>query len=249
MRFLDRQVCRSVIRAAVVCGCFASVLMAQEVGVKATVASNGSAFPQAPQKKGRYGVETSVSVGAFGQLTATRISESQSSFMTESLSPSAGALGTFQQRWKPWLGYSVNFGYTRANYRYAAATSASENEIGITHVPNNVYETSVSYIAQKHMTSRLTAFGEAGAGAIGFAAITRAIDYSRGNLYVGRSNTFRPVGIAGFGVDYRLSHGLGVRAQYRGLFVQYPDYGSGRSGLTTLMSEPTVSVTYTFGRR
>lgn len=167
------------------------------------------------------------------------------------MSPSAGVFATFQQSFKPWLGYSVNLGYTRATYRYTV--SAPTTAIGITgesYVPNNVYETSVSYISRKHLTDRISLFGEAGAGAISFAAITRSTrSYPAGfYLNVERSDTYRPVGIGGFGIDYRLAHGLGLRAEYRSLVLKYPDYASGSARLTTVNSEPAMSITYSFGK-
>ncbi len=223
-----------------------------EAGSSASQQANaGTNLPAASHPVGvvQHGVETSVSVGGFAQLAATRINDSSSNFVTESLSPSAGVFATFQQSFKPWLGYSANFGYTRATYRYSAAPAMYESITATNDIPNNVYETSVSYIARKHFTSRFSLFGEVGGGTLGFAAITRSLSSTRGGyLTVERSNTFRPVGIAGFGVDYRLGHGLGLRGEYRGLFLRYPDYGSGRPGLNTLTSEPTLSVTYTFGK-
>lgn len=192
-------------------------------------------------------VETSISVDAVGQLTTTRISDSRSNYVTESLSPSAGAFGSFQQSFKPWLGYSVNFGYTRATYRYAAAPAVFGNAVARSYIPSNVYETSVSYVARKHLSAHLAFFGEAGGGAIAFAAITRSVSSRAGDvLTVQRSNTFRPTGIAGFGVDYRLEHGLSLRAAYRGLVFSFPDYASGRPGSPTLTSEPMMGLTYTF---
>lgn len=226
----------------------AAVSPAPESG--GALAGAGSPLSRAPQAITlKRPVETSFSVGAFGALTAARIRESSSALITQSLAPSAGVLATFRQSFRPWLGYSVNFGYTRANYRYTAAAPAPFPGTTVaTYIPNHVYETSVSYIAQKHLTNRLTVFGEAGAGAIAFASINRDIRSSPPNFYLTyRNNNFRPEGITGFGFDYRMGHGLGLRAEYRGLFVKYPDYASGSIRPTTISSQPAVSLTYTFG--
>ena len=210
-----------------------------------------TSLPSVPQRGvSKQGLETFVAVGAMGQLTATRISDTNSLFETQSLSPSAGVFATFQQSFKPWLGYAINFGYTRATYRYTFAVPASStSRTGESYIPNNIYETSISYIARKNLTDRMTAFGEAGGGAITFAAINRDIHFSPGfYLSISRANTYRPVGIAGFGIDYRLAHGLALRAEYRGLLGKYPDYGSGSTRPTTVISEPILSVTYSFGK-
>jgi hypothetical protein len=203
-------------------------------------------MPLAPQVAPSWDrPETSISLGAIGQLTSARINETSGGLVTESFSPSSGAAFTFRQSFKPWLGYSVNVGFSRATYRYVVAPSATFT--GKTYemlVPTNMFETSVSYIAQKHVTNRVTGFGEAGGGSIGFAATNGAGDFQR------RSNAFLPAGIAGFGFDYRLAHGLGVRAEYRGLFVKYPfpDY-SNSLRLNTFISEPSLSITYNFDKR
>jgi hypothetical protein len=213
-------------------------------------ASAVTSLPSAPQASTpRSHVETSISLGATGQLTASRITETSSALITQSLSPSAGVLATFRQNFTPWLGYSVNLGYTRATYRYTQSTAApAAGQTFETFIPNNIYETSVSYIAQKHLTSALTVFGEAGAGAIAFAARYYDVRSSPRNFSLTfRNNSFRPEGIAGFGMNYRLGHGLGLRAEYRALFLKYPDYASGSIRPTTISNAPTLSVTYTLG--
>lgn len=189
-------------------------------------------------------VETSVSLGAAANLFATRIQATSTTLTTESFTPSAQVLATFRQTFKPWLGYSVNVGYSQPTYRYTVAPVAGTRG----YVSGNVfdthaYEVSLSYIAHTHITPRLSLFGEAGAGTVGFAVINNGI-------LPRRSNAFRPTGIAGAGVDYRLPYGFGLRAQYRGLFLTFPfpnDDNSIRP--VTLLSQPSLSLTYTFGSR
>jgi hypothetical protein len=60
---------------------------------------------------------------------------------------------------------------------------------------------------------------------------------------------FRPEGVFGLGVDYSLSNSLALRAEYRGQLYKSPDYGLGFQRTITFTNEPTVSLTYTFGRR
>ncbi len=69
-----------------------------------------------------------VSIGGFGQLTATRMPVSTSIYsltgtgftqVTQGAAPSAGVLGTFHQSFRPWLGYNVNFRYTRLTEHYS----------------------------------------------------------------------------------------------------------------------------------
>ena len=212
----------------------APLLLAQH-----TLAQSTSA---APQLKKATTVETSVSVGAAANLAATRIQSTNTTLTTESFTPAPEVFGTFRQTFKPWLGYSVNFGYSQPTYRYTVTPVAgSRGLVTGSLFDTRAYEISVSYIAHKQLTPRLSLFGEAGAGTVGFSAINNG-------LTPRRSNAFRPAGIAGAGVDYRLSYGFGVRAQYRGLFltVPYPDDDNSNRP-TTILSKPTLSLTYTFG--
>lgn len=250
MNSLWQCIRRTTVMLVVSPALFSQCTLAQIAPAPESTSVNTS-LPSVPQMGvAKQGLETSVSVGAMGQLTATRINDTSSLFDTQSLSPSAGVFATFQQSFRPWLGYAVNFGYTRATYRYTLAAPASSTSMtGESYIPNNIYETSISYIARKHLTDRMTAFGEAGGGAISFAAINRNIHSSPGfHLSIYRANTYLPVGIAGFGIDYRLAHGLALRAEYRSLFVTYPNYGSESVRPTTVSSEPILSVTYSFGK-
>ena len=200
-------------------------------------------LPTANSQKATTTPETSVSLGANAQLTASRINISNTNLLTESLNPSAGVFGTFRQTFRPWLGYSVNLGYSQSTYRYTNSAPVSMQAYTTrTLVPAHRYEISVSYTAQKRFTKRFSLFGEAGAGTIAFAAINNGLGLPT------RANAFKPAGIFGGGADYRLSHGFGMRAQYRGLLLSfpYPNDGVGTK-LRTIINEPTLSLTYTFG--
>lgn len=207
--------------------------------------SIGTSLPSAPRANlSAHHVETSVSLGSMAVFAATRIKESSTDLTTQSLTPSAAVFATFRQNFKPWLGYSVNVGYTHPTYHQIVTdTTSFTGRTTQSLVPANMFEVSVSYVAEKHLTDRLTTFGEVGGGTVAFAATNGAGDFQR------RSNAFRPAGVAGFGIDYQLTRGLGLRAEYRGLFIRfpYPDYDESVR-LKTIISEPTLSLTYRFGR-
>jgi opacity protein-like surface antigen len=191
--------------------------------------------------------ETSISLGTFAQLTATRIVTTPQAFTTESMSPSAGVLGTVRQSFSPWLGYSVNMGYTRASERGTlnAGYKSSNTDNNFT-IPANIYELSLSYLAEEHVTPRLSAFADVGAGMLAFQPgprSTTAIDgYRLPNLPV----TYRPLGVGGVGLDYLLTHHLTLRAEYRGQLYKFADYGNALPRYLTVTSEPTLSVVYNF---
>jgi opacity protein-like surface antigen len=202
-----------------------------------------------PCRTGLHRPDTSISLGAFPQLTATRLSNSPYYFNTESMAPSAGTLGTFRQTFSPWLGYSLNMGYTRATER---ATDNLGPQISSVRdnltLPANVYELSLSYIAEKHVTPRLSPFAEVGAGMLAFLP-----DHSNGATIatspfsvLNASVTFRPLGVGGVGFDYALTHHLSLRAEYRGQLYKFADYGNALPKYLTVTSEPTISVVYNF---
>jgi hypothetical protein len=74
-----------------------------------------------PPAKRRFTPSTDFSLGVFGQLTPVRTPISTTPGFpgveivqtTQGASPSAGVLATVHQSFKPWLGYNVNFGYSR----------------------------------------------------------------------------------------------------------------------------------------
>jgi len=191
--------------------------------------------------------ETTLSLGTSAQLTTTRVQITQyltsTAVNTQSLDPSVSVLGNIRQSFKPWLGYAANFGYTRSTEANFGPTVV-QNPSHYLAIPNNIYETSLAWHLQNHITSRLTGFADAGAGALTFLPVHHAY----ANNFA-PSVTFRPLGLATVGADYRFTPHLGLRAEYRGLIYKYPDFGGivGRS--VTLTSEPTISLVYQLGRK
>ncbi len=197
-------------------------------------------------------VETTVSLGIAAQLTATRVQFNQySGNSTQGLDPSAAFLGTIRQSIAPWLGYTVNFGYARTTEVNTGALGYNASPYFA--IPSNVYETSVAYHLQSHITPRLTGFFDAGAGALTFLPVHRGADAKNfvphQNFALVPSVTFRPVGVFSAGVDYHFNQHLALRAEYRGLLYKYPDFGGTVGRSLTVTSQPTVSLVYQFGRK
>lgn len=205
--------------------------------------------PPTPAPHTRPHVETSISLGAFAQITPTRLQNNTYdgtllSTQTQGIAPTAGVLGTVRQQFRPWLGYSLNLGYTRADERYTFPSSLPGTDL---HVPSNLYELSLSYVAEKRLTPRLSGFADIGAGFITVLPIIRYPTPAAQPDYHYPSVNFRPEGVTGFGLDLRLTHRLDFRAEYRGLLYKNPDFG-GLQKSTTWTSEPTLSLVYRFGR-
>ena len=232
-----------------VCTVAALLCAAITAATAQTSPSDASAQNQSPVTVGaalaRLHPENSFSVGAAAQLTASRQTDSPlGQLLTTSVAPSAEVFATFRQTYKPALGYSVNFGYSRTTDRYSysprGGTSGYNSQ---TNLQVNMFEVSLSYIARQHLAKHLSMFEEVGAGTLAFASINTGDDLPA------RSNRFLPAGIGGIGVDYHLSRGFGLRAQFRGLLVHhpYPDY-SDSPKLQTVVSGPALSLTYAFGK-
>jgi opacity protein-like surface antigen len=200
--------------------------------------------------------ETSISLGAFSQLTTTRSKDiPYQTTIVQGTAPSAGVLGTFRQTFSPWLGYSVNLGYTRLSehYRgYGVGTDSGAYVDGF-NVSTNVYESSVTYVAHTRVNKRYSIFADAGPGLLTFLPVHRGADainyvpFQYASLVPGVQ--VRPTGLFGSGLDLYLTHRLSLRAEYRGLFYKNPDFQTGDapySKLMTLTSEPTLSVVYNF---
>ncbi len=96
-------------------------------------------------------------VNVFGQFSGTSNGNGVQDKPTDSL----GALGTFRQSFKPWLGYEVNYGYTRFAERYAVLPFGVQ-------VQNNLHEVSVAYLVQGPSFLGFQPFGAVGTAALIF---------------------------------------------------------------------------------
>lgn len=147
-------------------------------------------------------------VSVFGQTTGTTSADDLRNHPTESI----GALATVRQSFHPWLGYEVNYSYTRFAERYSTLPFG---------VQNNVHEVSVAYLLQAPTLPflGLQPFGTIGAGALIFLPTTVG-----GQKY--GKQTRVPL-LYEVGVNYPVitSH-LGLRFQYRGLVYTAPDFNS-----------------------
>jgi hypothetical protein len=218
----------------------------------AILAFAATACAQTVSKPSPVHVETTVSLGVAPQLTATRFVDGEyGGTNSQSLDPSAAILGTIRQSIKPWFGYTANFGYART-------TEVNNGTLGFNAspyfaIPSNVYETSLAYHLQNHITPRLTGFVDAGAGALTFLPVHRGADAKNfvphQNFAIVPSVAFRPLGLGSIGIDYHFNPHFALRAEYRGLLYKYPDFGGTVGRAVTITSQPTVSLVYQFNHK
>jgi hypothetical protein len=161
-------------------------------------------------------------VAVFGQFTGTTSGDG----VTDSPTESVGTLATFRQSFHPWLGYEVNYSYTRFTERYSTIPFG---------VQNNVNEVTGAYLVQGPSFLGLQPFGAIGFGALIFLPTTvGGQKYPQQNLI--------PL-LYEVGVNYPIltSH-LGLRLQYRGLSYKTPDFNATllTTGTRRTTSEPSV---------
>ncbi len=242
--------------------------LSQRIAVAAILAMTSGALEAQDQtvvahnSKGISSSSIDISLGSFGQLTPARTPTDITRFQNgitydqtiQGTTSSAGVLGTIHQSFKPWLGYSVNFGYSRFSEHYSQGTYSPNpsmptnpySNFGYVSIGENVYELSGAALAQGPRTKRFDTFFQLGAGALTFLPIQNPSPY-----WV----LFRPVMVFGTGANYKLSQHWALRAEYRGLFYKSPSYTGTRTAdtnvptvkLYTVTSEPTISIVYRFG--
>lgn len=231
------------------------------------LASASGVFAQPAQKasrhiqKAKFGTVSDFSLGMFGQLTPARtptaVSYDAGTLITQTIqgtSSSAGILGTFHQSFARWLGYNVNFGYSRFSEEYSQGVYfipdphlfPTENPASYFNrgsIGTSMYELTGSYLIQGLKAGHVNWFGQLGGGVLSFLP-TKDPSFL--------SVQFRPAMVFGTGMDYELAKHWALRAEYRGLFYKNPDF-KGANGevpavkLYTITSEPTLSIVYRFG--
>jgi opacity protein-like surface antigen len=163
-------------------------------------------------------------VNIFGQFSQS----SNGNGVQDSPTDSLGVVATVRQSFHPWLGYEINYGYTRFTERYSTVPFG---------VQNNLHEVSGAYLLQGPTIPilGLQPFGAVGVGGLLFLPTTVG-----GQKY---NQQWRVPLLYEVGVNYPLftSH-FGLRLQYRGLVYKTPDFNSAQLTTNTRRqtSEPSV---------
>ena len=171
-------------------------------------------------------------VNIFGQFSGNSSGNGVQDKPTDSL----GVLATARQSLHPWLGWEINYGYTRYSDRYTTSVFPIA-------VQSNMHEVSGAYLVQgpKFPILGLQPFGAVEVGGLVFLPTTVG-----GQRY---GQQWRVPFIYEVGVNYPLvtSH-VGLRLQYRGLLYKTPDFNA--SLLTTnarrQTSEPSAGAYFRF---
>jgi opacity protein-like surface antigen len=169
-------------------------------------------------------------INFFGQFSQS----SNGNGVQDSPTDSLGVVASVRQSFHPWLGYEINYGYTRFSEHYSTTPFG---------VQNNVHEATAAYLLQAPTIPilGLQPFGAVGVGGLLFLPTTVG----------GQKNNqqWRVPLLYEVGVNYPIftSH-LGLRLQYRGLVYKTPDFNSAQLTTNTRRqtSEPSVGAYFRF---
>ena len=165
--------------------------------------------------------------------------------LTQSTTPAIGALASFHQQLRPWLGYRVTASYSQPTFEYTYSLAAGSSNGNI--VDENAYELSGTYVIQGPHHHRISTAAEAGAGLL--ALLPASPNLSA----VPVANAYRAAAVFGASAELALTKHLALHAGYRALLYKGPaaalTYGSitpTTPGNLTLTSEPVIGLTYRF---
>jgi opacity protein-like surface antigen len=222
---------------------------------KATLAQTPQQLPRV-----KFSPETDASIGFMGETTISRdasqvVPETLDSFeyftKTQSSSTSAGGLLTLHSAFKPWLGLNVNLSYSQFKQSFsaetgtvtfsgAAPTAGGGSDVG--SLNTRMIELTAAYAFEGPRIKRFRTFGQFGGGGLIFQPIS---------AYFAKDEA-RPAMVFGAGTEYTVSRHLSVRAEYRGLLYEGPNYQTTTTGtfpqqrLFTVTNLPAISLVYHF---
>jgi opacity protein-like surface antigen len=209
-----------------------------------------------PPKDENFTPGTDVSLGLLGQMTFARNPTTFNVYpewtvvhqQSQAASPSAGALFTFHGAMKPYLGYNVNFSYTRFTQTdsegwgnvpgQGTTVPPSGGSFSAGALDTHMYEFTLAYAFYGPRSKRFRTFGQLGGGGLFFEPI---------NAIFAHQET-RPAMVFGVGAEYDVSRHFSVRAEYRGLFYKMPDFGIDngfpKQRLFSVTNTPEISLVY-----
>jgi hypothetical protein len=159
-------------------------------------------------------------------------------FIRDDTTESGGALISFRQPWRPWVGYEANVGYTKFYESYNKNT---------TKVESNVTDFSVSYLLESPAYYGVQAYLALGGGIIVFSPISGTVT-NINQPATALPSQLLPEFTWKFGLNYSLFKRVGVQGGLRGLKYKTPDFHQKALDTQTLRTtlEPNVGVYYRF---
>ena len=135
-------------------------------------------------------------------------------------------------------GFQINLGYTKNSQTFNSPSGPV-----VAPIATNVYQSTADWIVHREYKS-IRPFAFVGGGVLSFSPTGAAIKATP--IPISRQN--RPTFLYGGGADLRLMKELALRAQFRGLIYQAPDYGNNslHTGSAMLTFEPSLGLVFRF---
>lgn len=188
--------------------------------------------------------DADISPGLFAQSTHA----SGDSALDQDATASPGMLISVRSSYHWWLGFDVNYGYTRFSERYSYQSPES-----FASVQTNMNQFSAEYLIKgPKWRFGLRPYGEAGVGSIVFSPTSnRLVTHPRSDITL-KSTTLtqtRWPGISAAGIEKPLiGNHLGARVEYRDLWYVAPNFHNGllASSRPTVTQESTATLYFKF---
>jgi hypothetical protein len=187
---------------------------------------------------GNFPVSTSTSGTGASAITQT---------FSQSGTNAVGALASFHQQFRPWLGYRITTTYSRPTFFATSGTSSSTGNFstGGFALAQRIYELSATYNVQGPRHHRLSTSVEAGGSLLAFSSTN---PYSTTSATV---HSFHGAAVVGVASELAFNKHWALRAEYRALLYKPPAFydtvSVPASGNLTLSNNPILGITYHFG--
>lgn len=181
-------------------------------------------------QRNESGGRNEVSVQGTGFFTK----DSQGNGLSQHNTDSGGLLVSYRYHFNRWFAADASYGYARN-------TQQNNTPTGILDVQANVHQaTGALVVTFPRKVLRLNPYLLAGAGALVFDPT--------GNAGAGASRQAKAAFVYGGGVDYKVFNHVYLRAEYRGLVYDRPDFGLAalHSGATTHTAQPSAGIVFRF---
>jgi len=154
------------------------------------------------------------------QGTGLVTKDSNNQIPSNSVKSTGGLLVGYSYQFNKWVGVEGNYGYSRNNQNFATVTGTSSLQTDFHEVTG-----ALKVFFPVHVRG-LNPYALAGGGGLVF----RPTQQTQAR-YAGAQLQTRGAFVYGGGVDINITHNFGVRAEYRGLVYEVPDFTIG--ALTT----------------
>jgi opacity protein-like surface antigen len=148
-----------------------------------------------------------------------------------------GLLTGYRFHFNRWLAADASYGYDRN-------TQQSFSLVGLSAIQSNVHQATGALVVTLPVSvARLRPYALAGAGALVFDPTGNA-----GGFVQGAQRQAKAAFVYGAGADYRITGHIALRAEYRGLVYNRPDFGLAgySSNVTEHTAQPSAGIVINF---